>query len=68
MHIVVLAKVVPDYEVPLNDFELSGNRAHDRYTRMIGLYDENAIETGVQLKEALGAQLSVVSYGRDADV
>lgn len=68
MHIAVLAKVVPDYEVPLNDFELIGNRAHDRYTRMIGLYDENAIETGVQLKEKLGAHLSVISYGREADV
>jgi electron transfer flavoprotein beta subunit len=68
MHIVVLAKVVPDYEVPLKDFELSGNRAHERYTRMIGLYDENAIETGVQLKEAMGAHLSVVSYGQEADV
>lgn len=68
MHIAVLAKVVPDYEVPVGDFELVGNRAHSRYKRMIGLYDENAIEAGVQLKEKYGATLSIVSYGRSDDV
>ncbi|MBF0529410.1 MAG: electron transfer flavoprotein subunit beta/FixA family protein [Deltaproteobacteria bacterium] len=68
MHIAVLAKVVPDYEVPARDFELAGNRAHSRYTRMIGLYDENAIETGIQLKEKYGAKLSIVSYGHGDDV
>ena len=68
MHIAVLAKVVPDYEVPAGDFELAGNRAHSRYTRMIGLYDENAIETGIQMKEKYGAELSVISYGSGDDV
>jgi electron transfer flavoprotein beta subunit len=68
MHIAVLAKVVPDYEVPAGDFELAGGRAHSRYTRMIGLYDENAIETGVQLKEKCNATLSVISYGKSDDV
>ncbi|WP_243689131.1 hypothetical protein [Geotalea toluenoxydans] len=68
MHIVVLAKVVPDYEVPSADFELVENRAHPRYTRMIGLYDENAVEVGVQLKEKLGADLTIVSYGLSDDV
>mgnify|MGYP006303706285 CR=1 FL=1 len=59
MHIAVLAKVVPDYEVPANDFELTGRRAHSRYDKMIGLYDENAIETAVQLKEQYDARLSI---------
>ena len=68
MHIAVLAKVVPDYEVPSADFELSNNRAHDRYTRMMGLYDENAIEMGVQLKEKYSASLTIISYGREGDV
>jgi len=68
MHIVVLAKVVPDYEVPSSDFELVKNRAHPRYTRMIGLYDENAIELGVQLKEKHSADLTILSYGLNADV
>jgi electron transfer flavoprotein beta subunit len=68
MHIAVLAKVVPDYEVPAGDFELVDGRAHSRYTRMIGLYDENAIETGVQLKEKYNASLSIVSYGKADDV
>ena len=68
MHIAVLAKVVPDYEVPAGDFELANGRAHARYTRMIGLYDENAIETGVQLKDKYGAQLSIISYGSADDI
>jgi electron transfer flavoprotein beta subunit len=68
MHIVVAAKVVPDYEVAAADFELVGKRAHSRYTRRIGLYDENAIEMGVQLKEKYGAQLSIISYGSSNDV
>ena len=68
MQIVVLAKVVPDYEVPSADFELVENRAHPRYTRMIGLYDENTVEVGVQLKEKLGADLTIVSYGLSDDV
>ena len=68
MHIAVLAKVVPDYEVPAGDFELANGRAHARYTRMIGLYDENAIETGVQLKDKYGAQLSIISYGSTDDI
>jgi electron transfer flavoprotein beta subunit len=68
MHIVVLAKVVPDYEVPSADFELVEDRAHPRYTRMIGLYDENAVELGVQLKEILSADLTILSYGPSDDV
>lgn len=68
MHIVLLVKVVPDYEVPSADFELVQNRAHPRYTRMIGLYDENAIELGVQLKEKHGGQLTLVTYGKSDDV
>jgi electron transfer flavoprotein beta subunit len=68
MHIVVLAKVVPDYEVPASDFELKNNRAHERYNRMMGLYDENAIETGVQLKEKYSSSLTIVSYGIKEDI
>ena len=68
MHIVVLEKVVPDYEVPSADFDLVGNRAHPRYTRMVGLYDENAVELGVQLKEKHDAELTIVSYGQNDDV
>lgn len=68
MHIVVLAKAVPDYEVPAVDFELVNNRAHSRYTRMIGLYDENAIEVGAQLKEKYSASLTVISFGSNDDI
>lgn len=68
MHIVVLAKVVPDYEVPAGDFELTNNRAHERYKRMMGLYDENAIESGVQLKEKFSSTLTIVSYGIKDDI
>jgi len=68
MHIAVLAKVVPDYEVPAGDFELTNNRAHERYDRMMGLYDENAVESGVQLKEKYSASLSIISYGVADDI
>ncbi len=68
MHIAVLAKVVPDYLVPSMDFELSNNRAHERFSRMLGLYDENAIETGIQLKEKTSASLTLISYGGEGDV
>ncbi|MCK5163783.1 MAG: electron transfer flavoprotein beta subunit/FixA family protein [Desulfobacula sp.] len=68
MHIAVLAKVVPDYEVPSMDFELSNNRAHERFSRMLGLYDENAIETGIQLKGKTSSSLTIISYGLESDI
>lgn len=68
MHIAVLAKVVPDYEVPSTDFELSDSRAHEKFSRMMGLYDENAIETGIQLKDKTSGTLTIISYGSDKDV
>ncbi len=68
MHIAVLAKVVPDYLVPSMDFELSNNRAHERFSRMLGLYDENAIETGIQIKEKNSGSLSLISYGSEKDI
>ncbi len=68
MNIVVCAKVVPDYEVPASDFELVNGRAHKRFTRMIGLYDENAVEVGVQLKEKYNGNLIIISYGREEDI
>lgn len=68
MHIAILAKVVPDYEVPSTDFELSNNRAHEKFSRMLGLYDENAIETGIQLKEKISSSLTIISYGVNGDI
>lgn len=68
MNIVVCAKVVPDYEIPASDFELVNGRAHERFTRVIGLYDENAVEVGVQLKERYNGNLVIVSYGREDDI
>ncbi|SPD73823.1 Electron transfer flavoprotein domain protein [uncultured Desulfobacterium sp.] len=68
MHIAVLAKAVPDYEVPAGDFELVNNRAHARYTRMIGLYDENALEVGIQLKEKYSYNVTVISYSNEDDI
>ena len=68
MHSVVLAKVVPDYLVPSMDFELKDNRAHERFSRMLGLYDENAVETAIQLKEKISASLSLISFGSENDV
>lgn len=68
MNIAVLAKVGPDYEVPASDFQLEGVRAHSRYKRMMGLYDENALEVAIQLKERTGAGVRVISLGSADDV
>ncbi len=68
MRIAVLAKVVSDYEIPSSDFELDGNRIKDRYNKMIGLYDEHAIELAIQVAEKSGAQVEIISYGDKSDV
>lgn len=68
MNIVVCTKVVPDYEIPASDFELVNGRAHERFSRMMGLYDENAVEVGIQLKEKYNGNLTIISYGREDDI
>ena len=68
MKIAVLVKVVSDYEVPSSDFELEGNRVKDRYSKMIGLYDEHAVELAVQVTEKSGAEVEIISYGSKSDV
>jgi len=68
MRIAVLAKVVSDYEIPSSDFELDGNRIKDRYNKMIGLYDEHAIELAIQVAEKSGAEVMIISYGAKSDV
>ncbi len=68
MKIAVLAKVVSDYEIPSSDFELEGNRIKDRYNKMIGLYDEHAIELAIQVAEKSGAEVEIISYGSKSDV
>lgn len=68
MNIAVLVKVGPDYEVPASDFQLEGDKAHSRYKRMMGLYDENALEVAIQLKERSGASVRVLSQGSGEDV
>ena len=68
MNIVSLAKVVPDYEISANEFEIENNRAHKRYNRMIGLYDESALELAIQLKEKYEGDIKVISYCNAKDV
>ncbi len=68
MKIAVLAKVVSDYEIPSSDFELDGNRIKDRYNKMIGLYDEHAVELAIQVAEKSGAEVEIISYGSKSDV
>ncbi len=68
MKIAVLVKVVSDYEVPSSDFELKGNRVKDRYNKMIGLYDEHAVELAIQIAEKSDAQVEIISYGDKSDV
>lgn len=64
VNIGVCIKVVPDYEIPAEKFCLQNNRMSGDYKDVIGLYDEHALEVGLQLKEKLGSKLYAISYAK----
>jgi electron transfer flavoprotein beta subunit len=64
MNIGVCVKVVADYELPADKFELENNRIANKYKEMIGLYDECAIEVALKLKSQTESKLYVISYAR----
>jgi|GEM_PF-1553342 electron transfer flavoprotein beta subunit len=68
MNIGVCIKVVPDYEVSLDKFQLENNRMSGEYKDVIGLYDEHAIEVALQLKSSINAKLYAVSYGQEKHI
>ena len=65
MNIGVCIKVVPDYEIPADKFQLENNRISGEYKEVIGLYDEHAIEVALQLRSNTNAKLYVISYGKE---
>ncbi len=62
INIGVCIKVVPDYEVSAEKFYLQNNRMSGDYKNVIGLYDEHALEVGLQLKAKLESKLYAISY------
>jgi electron transfer flavoprotein beta subunit len=65
MNIGVCIKVVPDYEISLEKFQLENNRMSGEYKDVIGLYDEHAIEVALQLKSSVNGKLYAISYGQE---
>ncbi len=66
MHIVVCINHIPDPEAPAKLFKLdeATNRpALERSNRVIGPFDENALETALQLKDSSGARVTALSAG-----
>lgn len=71
MHIVVCINHVPDPEAPAKLFKLdeATNRpALQRSNRVIGPFDENALETALQLKDSSGAKVTALTSGPATNV
>ncbi len=71
MHIVVCINHIPDPEAPAKLFKLdeTTNRpALDRTNRVIGPFDENALETALQLKDSAGAKVTALTVGPATNV
>jgi electron transfer flavoprotein beta subunit len=66
VHIVVCLNHIPDPEAPPKQFKVDeqSNRALvDKMNRVIGPFDENALETALQLKDTVGAKITAVTVG-----
>jgi electron transfer flavoprotein beta subunit len=68
LHIVVLAKVVPDPEGPPSSYEV--NPADKRVVArglppVINPFDENALELAIRVKERIGGSVTLLSLGRN---
>lgn len=67
MNIIVCIKQVPDPEAPVTQFSVdpaSGTMtAAAAVASVVSPFDENAIEAGLQLKEAHGGKVTVLSLG-----
>ncbi len=68
MHIVVLAKMVPDPEGPPSSFEV--NSAERRVVPrgippVINPFDENALEAAIRIKEQVGGTITLLSLGKN---
>ena len=63
MKIIVLVKVVPDPD-GIYALDSEGNVLSDELPRLVSVFDENAVEAGVQLREDHGARVTALCYGR----
>lgn len=71
MDVVVCLKQVVDPELPVRDFAVDpGTQRQVREGRplVISTYDENALEVALQLKDASGAKVKVLTLGPQAAV
>ncbi|MGE5620798.1 MAG: electron transfer flavoprotein subunit beta/FixA family protein [Sphingomonadaceae bacterium] len=71
MHIVVCVNHIPDPEAPAKQFKLDEqtNRPMlQRVNRVVGPFDENALETGLRLKDGVGAKVTALSVGPATNV
>ncbi|MHB0867958.1 MAG: electron transfer flavoprotein subunit beta/FixA family protein [Chloroflexota bacterium] len=71
MHIVVCINHIPDPEAPAKQFKLDEQTNRpllQRANRVIGPFDENALETGLQLKDSVGAKVTALSVGPATNV
>lgn len=66
LNIIVCAKQIPDPEAPLSDVSVDAENLEVVVDapQVISPFDENALETAIQLKEALGGKITVLSMGK----
>lgn len=68
MHIVVLAKVVPDPEGPPSSFQVDASQGRvvaRGIPPVINPFDENALEAAIRIKERAGGTITLLSLGRN---
>ncbi len=71
MHIVVCINHIPDPEAPAKQFRLDEQSSMpllERVNRVIGPFDENALETALQMKDGGGAQVTALTVGPATNV
>ncbi len=66
MHVAVCLNYIPDPEAPAKQFRLdeqTNRPALQRTNRVMGPFDENALEIALQLKDAFGAKVTALTAG-----
>ncbi|HEX2987706.1 MAG TPA: electron transfer flavoprotein subunit beta/FixA family protein [Chloroflexota bacterium] len=71
MHIAVCINHIPDPEAPAKQFKLDEQTNRpllQRANRVVGPFDENALETALQLKDLHGAKVTALTVGPASNV
>jgi len=69
MNILVCLKQILDPEVPVRDFAIDGSGLQadpNCANQVTNIFCENALETALQLKDAHGGKITVLSFGPDS--